>query len=481
MANPSITSRRRTGLRHERDVREARSTGAVDRLVEGASRLRPGARAPWVGVGLLVLAVVYLVSSSIWVLLILLASLAALVTVAVREVLWLTRCMDRVTVQRRMPPVTGRGLPFVVSWQLVQTDGLPLQGELRDELPACADPPQVSQGFASTNGCMETVLQATGHIDVRGFHPFGRVWLRLHGPLELMELQRAFVHVGPTGIKVLPEQFFSREQLLKDPGADQLMLDKPSRTNRQGPGSEFDTLDDYRDGDDVRRMDWRTTARVQRPIMRRFQIERHRDVMILVDCGRMMGTEVDRGSKLDRAVDGTLLLARTALQGGDRCGIGMFDSQVRAYLPPCAGLPALSHLVDCVYHAKASLQEADFSAMFATLQLRQSKRSFMIVISDVADLETSRILQLSLAKLARRHLVLFAALRTPILDRIIQEPVANMLDAAKKVVVFRLQRERQLALQSLRQSGVSVLDVEPRQLTVPLLNHFLELRDHGGL
>ena len=119
--------------------------------------------------------------------------------------------------------------------------------------------------------------------------------------------------------------------------------------------------------------------------------------------------------------------------------------------------------------------------MFAALQTRQVKRSLIVVISDVSDEETSQQFRVSLARLGLRHVVLFAALRTQLLNRILRESVENMIDVAKKAVTFRLLRERQTALQSLKQSGVYVLDVEPNQLTVPLVNRFIELRQRNLL
>ena len=95
--------------------------------------------------------------------------------------------------------------------------------------------------------------------------------------MGLAEVQRSFAL--PARIKVLPEQFASREELLKDRGAELLLLDKATRTRQHGAGTEFESLTEYREGDDPRRIDWRATARIQRPVVRRFQIERHRDVM----------------------------------------------------------------------------------------------------------------------------------------------------------------------------------------------------------
>ena len=119
--------------------------------------------------------------------------------------------------------------------------------------------------------------------------------------------------------------------------------------------------------------------------------------------------------------------------------------------------------------------------MFATLQSRQTKRSLVVILSDIVDVETSTRFRTSLATLSRRHVVLFAGLRTPLLRQIIAEPVATLLDGSRKAVTFRILRERDEALRSLKRSGVQVLDVEPSRLTVPLLNRFIELRQRDVL
>ena len=119
--------------------------------------------------------------------------------------------------------------------------------------------------------------------------------------------------------------------------------------------------------------------------------------------------------------------------------------------------------------------------MFATLQQKQVKRSLLVVISDVVDSESSELFRASLLRLQRRHIVLFAALKTPVLRDIVDEPVNTMLDAARKAVTFRLLRERERALHSLGRGGVFVLDVEPSELTAPLINSFVELRQRNLL
>jgi uncharacterized protein (DUF58 family) len=119
--------------------------------------------------------------------------------------------------------------------------------------------------------------------------------------------------------------------------------------------------------------------------------------------------------------------------------------------------------------------------MFAALQAKQSKRSLIVVLSDLVDAETSTRFRTSMAALARRHLVLFVALQTPLLRGILEAPVASVHDATEKALTFRLLRERERALHSIKRSGVHVLDVEPRQLTISLINQFIDLRQQNLL
>lgn len=297
--------------------------------------------------------------------------------------------------------------------------------------------------------------------------------------MGLVEVQRQYDCTGET--KVLPETFFSRERLQKDLRAELMLLDKATKSRQQGTGTEFVMLDEYRRGDDPRRIDWRSTARHGFPIVRRYQVERHRDILILIDSGRLMGAMTDRGSKLDCAVDAALNLARVALSSGDRCGIGFFDSAVRGFLPPTAGPRALKKLVECVYDLQTRWEESDFFPVFAEMQARQSKRCLLVVLSDLGDAETSRLHCSALRQLNRRHLVLFAALRTPLLDRVMHGRPSTIVEGARQTVAFGLARDRGHALHSLRHSGVRILDVEPQQVTVPLINQFIELRQRNLL
>jgi len=404
--------------------------------------------------------------------------LLGLLLVAESDRRQLKQAMAGLSVKRTVPTIIGRDMPFEMQLTLNNESPYSITGELRDEVPRTVVPPLEIAEF-KVEARESTTFHNRYRIPVRGKAVFDRIWIRLRGAQGYWEAQQSFS--CPSSVEVLPETFASHALLQKDSGAELRLLDQYTRTRQHGPGTEFESLSPFRYGDDPRRIDWRASARQHTLVVRRFQIERHRDVMILIDSGRLMGAEVGKGSKLDCAVDSALNLARVVLHSGDRCGIAAYDHRVRGFLPPLSGPPSLRSLVRCIYDLQTEWKESDFTPMLTELQFRQNKRSFLIVISDMADKEISQRLCASMIQLQRRHLVLFVALRTPLLDTIAREPIAQPAEVAAKVVAFRLLRERRSALHILSRGGVHVLDVAPSEVSPQLINQFVELRQQNLL
>ena len=378
-----------------------------------------------------------------------------------------------ISLKRSVPGAIGRGVPFEISILIRNNGKQAIEAYIRDEVPLLATPNYELHEVKVAPGDSERISSQITIPD-RGRYEMDRIWVELQTGSRLVSLQASFE--ARDELKVLPEIFSSEKGLQQSQAASIELLDKLKVSRQQGVGTEFDSLSEYREGDDFRRIDWRATQRMQYPVVRRFQIERHRDVLILIDCGRLMGQKCGDGTKLDCAVDAGLMVARVALTGGDRCGIGLFDSNVVGFVPPQTGEQSIRMLSECVYDAKSEFKETNFASMFSTLQFRQQKRSLVIVISDILDTETTVRYRNSLASMAQRHLVLFAALKTPLLKEIVQKESETLKDGYEKAVTFRILKARMEAMQSIQQSGVHILDVEPSQLTTPLINQFIELR-----
>ncbi|MCB9479372.1 MAG: DUF58 domain-containing protein [Deltaproteobacteria bacterium] len=381
-------------------------------------------------------------------------------------------------VRREAPERVGRGREFVVTLKIWSAVEARFVGAIREECPNAARPRLREQTFR-VNGRQVLTLEYPVTIGDRGLHEFGRTWVRATGPWSLMEAQAPLGDAST--VRVLPLTAVPSDELREDPLGEERFLEQHLSSRIRGDGNEFESLAEYRPGADVRRVDWRASARHRSPVVRRYQQERHRDVMILVDCGRLMGARHATGSKLDWAVDAALLLSRVALKRGDRCGLAVFDDAVLGYLPPRAGKNAHRPFVDALYDRQPRWRETNFASAFVALQTRQPKRSLVVVLSDLVDADTTARYRSALVRLRRRHRVVFVAMRTPLLGEIVGMPMHDTHDLARKVVSLNLLREREAALHALSKAGIDVLDVEPSRSLVPLINRYLEIRKSGEL
>ncbi|MBD3673259.1 MAG: DUF58 domain-containing protein [Planctomycetaceae bacterium] len=401
-----------------------------------------------------------------------------IVLLGVLDYLSLRREIAAFQVEVEAPDVVGRGRLFRVRILVDRTFSRPAFCRLHHDLPRECDP-NFLEDELRWEGLETWVIENEYRIHQRGHFTLGAVWLSCLGRYRILEFKRCFERTDL--VRVFPETYLESERLLKDAGARIELLDKVVRERQHGVGTEFESLTEYREGDDPRRIDWRSSSKHRRLIVRRHQIERHRDVVVVVDSGRLMAADHGGLSKLDAAIDAGLLIARVALASGDRCGFALFDVEVRGYVPPQAGLPALKGIQERVYDIQSRWKESDFSQMFATLQTRQPKRSLMIVISDILDLQTTERFRSSLQQLTKRHVVLFAALKTPLLQAVLNEEPDDLQDVWKSTLAYRLLDQRDEALESLRKAGVYVVDVKPENLGVRLVNQFLELRARNVL
>jgi uncharacterized protein (DUF58 family) len=252
------------------------------------------------------------------------------------------------------------------------------------------------------------------------------------------------------------------------------------RVRYRGGSTEFESLREYVHGDDTRQIDWKATARRSRLTVRQRQAERHQTVLLLIDCGRLMNATEDGVAKLDHAVNAALLLAHVALARGDRVGICTFSAKVHAWLTPRGNLAQNRLIAETLYDLGGDFTESDHGRCLKFVAARYPKRSLLVVLTDFVDAVTASDMVAHLQLAARRHVVLFAALKDRFLDRAARSALQTERDGFRRAAAVDLLRERREVLEQIRHAGGFVIDSEPGAITPPLINGYLEVM-FGGL
>ncbi len=242
----------------------------------------------------------------------------------------------------------------------------------------------------------------------RGRFDFGDLHVRVRGPLGLVLHERRFP--AARSVPVYPDLRGASRLLLSGAALDLVNLGL-RQLRRDGRGSEFARLRDYAQGDSVREVDWKATARRTRPVTRVMESERSQSILICVDAGRSMAAQVDGLTKLDHAVNAALFLAFVAVRNGDRVGLAVFADGVKAYLAPAAGRLQYRKILDTLYATTPSLTYVDYLALFKELNVRLTRRSLLCVFTDFLDEEQASSMVAPLHRLARRHVPLCLSVR----------------------------------------------------------------------
>jgi uncharacterized protein (DUF58 family) len=375
-----------------------------------------------------------------------------------------------IDVRRTIPEraILGRDATIVVT--LRNPGPRDVDVEVVDELPAdvAATEPRHANVRITADATIE--LREPIRPAVRGDLRLGPVIVLERSPLGLWRRRR--VVATDEVLRVYPDASrYVRTESLRPNRILALLGARPAR--ERGAGMEFESLRDYVVGDDVRRIDWAASARRGRLVTRLYQHERNRTVLIALDASRLMATVVDGRTKLDHAVEAALVLAYGAVTAGDRVGMLVFDDRVRAALEP-APRRHLGAFVDVLRTVQPRPVEADYVAL-ARRVAAQRRSALVIVLSDFVEADTATLVE-PLVMLARRHRILFAAIRDRLFATLTPAPEEGALAPYRRLVLDELLVEREATLARLRRAGVEALDVAPERITAPVLNAYLAMR-----
>ena len=307
----------------------------------------------------------------------------------------------------------------------------------------------------------------------RGDYQFGDLTLRWQGPLGLIIRQAKVEAKGP--VKVYPNLLDVRryDLLLRRNRLQEMGL----RTTRQfGEGTEFERLREYLPDDEYRRINWKATARRNFPVTTEYQTERSQQVIAVLDTGRMMQSPVADIAKLDYVVNAVLLLTYVATGKGDRVGMLSFADDVQHYLSPRQGRGQFYRMLELLYAVEPQPVEPNYRKALAYLAVKQRRRALVVVFTDLTGGASLNSLVGQMSMLARSSLPLLVTISDPDVVDASQMKPDDSLGVYQRAAASQLLDERRVVLDSLRQRGVLTLDVPANQLSMSVINRYLELK-----
>ncbi len=327
----------------------------------------------------------------------------------------------------------------------------------------------------------------------RGDYTTGLLYVRYRSPLGLAE-RWAKAPLAQT-VRIYPALRTGEEQQIFLARSRQIDL-QLRQTRQRGLGRDFESLRDYREGDDMRDICWTASARRGNLITRQYQTERSQPVWIVLDCGRLMRSRVVAApgvnsalplaagslrehSKLDHACTTAVALAQLALFSGDRVGLLAYGQTIQQRLLPGRGAAHLRQMIELLAQVRAESSEADHLRATTLLGRLQPRRSLILWVTDLAETAMRPEVIDGAMHLLRRHVLLFVAMAQPEVDSIARQRPKNIEQMFRAAAAQEMTGRRELLLARLHEQGALTLDLNPEAVTSSVLNQYLMVKERA--
>jgi uncharacterized protein (DUF58 family) len=312
----------------------------------------------------------------------------------------------------------------------------------------------------------------------RGRLALQNVYLKYQSPLRIAE-RWARAPLAQT-VLVYPNLDEAKRHSIYLVRSRQIEMEK-RYTCLRGMGRSFESLREYRDGDEFRDICWTATARRGKLVTRLYEIERSQTIWTVLDCGRLMRTRVSGLSKLDYAVNASLAVAQVALYSGDRVGLLAYGRSIRQRVPAARGSAHLMQITRQLGLVSEEEAEADHLLAASRLLTDQKRRSLVIWITELAETAMTPEVMEAAFTLVRRHLVLFVVIGQPDMSELAAQRPQNAKQMYEIAAAQEILHRRELLLARMRERGALALETTSSKLSTAVVNSYLEVKHRSQL
>ncbi len=349
--------------------------------------------------------------------------------------------------------------PFNVHCTLI--DELPFQFQQRDFLK------EVSIGYRTRAAVTYTLRPLA-----RGEYNFGYLKCFVSSPIGL--LRRRFNAADPAMVKVYPSyQQLRKYQLMAMSGNT---LAGVKKIRRLGHSLEFEKIKDYVQGDDVRTINWKATARSSNLMVNTFTDARQQLIYCLVDKGRNMKMPFEGMTLLDHSINTCLALLNIALMKQDKAGLITFSNKVSDIVAADRRNDQMLRIIETLYKQQTQFKESDYEAVWSAIHRNITQRSLLLLFTNFETYSSLERQLPFLKKIAQRHLVCVVFFQNTLLKEIHESNPDDIEGIYIKTIADQFALEKRLIVKELRRHGILSILTTPQALSIDVINKYLELK-----
>jgi uncharacterized protein (DUF58 family) len=380
-------------------------------------------------------------------------------------------------IKRNLPERFSNGDENPVLLQIENNYPFTIHAELIDEVPEQFQQRNFSVKEKLKKGEAKQIRYTLRPVE-RGAYEFGSVHAYIQSQLGLLE--RRFTSDESVTIPVYPSFMQMRRfQLLAE--AAQTAEAGNRRLRKLGHSMEFEQIKEYVQGDDVRTLNWKATARKGALMVNSFTDEKSQQVYCIIDKGRLMKMPFKGLTLLDYAINATLVVCNVALHKQDRFGLLTFNHKSGSALAADRKPVQLEKVLQLLYNQQTSFLESDFERLYTKVRTVVKQRSLLILFTNFESLSGLHRQMPYLKRLAKYHLLLVIFFENTELKNTAEQQVNDLEELYIKTIAGKYMHEKQLIVKELQNAGILCVLSAPEKVTINAINKYIEIKSRQAI
>lgn len=312
----------------------------------------------------------------------------------------------------------------------------------------------------------------------RGVYTFG--FLNVYASTKLRFFQKRYRFDHQAEVPTYPSFIQMRKyELLAI--HNKLHLHGLKKIRRIGHTTEFEHIKDYVLGDDIRTINWKATAKRNQLMVNQYQDEKSQEVYMVIDKGRVMKMPFNGLTLLDYAVNASLALGNVVVKKADKAGLFTFSKKVDAKLKADRRPVQVQRFMETLYQLDTDFKESDFEKLLIEVKQNIRQRSLIVLFTNFETLDGLKRQLPYLRSIAKFHLLTVVFFKNAELDQLVNSKPKNTRQIYDKVIAEKLNTDKQLIVRELRKYGIYSVLTRPENLTIDVINKYLEFKSRGLL
>ena len=312
----------------------------------------------------------------------------------------------------------------------------------------------------------------------RGEYFFGNLNIYTTSPLRL--ISRRFTYDNNQMVPTYPSYMQLRKYDLMA-FSNNLFQYGLKKIKRIGHTMEFEQIKEYVQGDDLRTINWKATAKKNQLMVNQYQDEKSQNVYMVIDKGRVMKMPFNGLSLLDYAINATLVLSNVILKKQDKAGMFAFSKKVENRVVAEKRQSQMQLIMENLYNVKTDFFESDFSRLYVDVKKHVNQRSLIMLYTNFETLDGLHRQLPYLKGIAKNHLLVIVFFNNTELNDLIHKKASNVQEIYDKVIAEKFAFEKRLIVNELRKYGIYSVLTQPENLTLDTINKYLEIKARGIL